>query len=181
MSRFTSDWHSYTIPVWEKVVLPAVPAGRRRFLELGSHEGRSAVWLIENGMKEGDELTCVDLWRSEQAERLFDENVSGRAEKVKADITSTIIQYATAGRNFDCIYVDGDHDGRIVLENAVIAWRLLPSGGVMVFDDYRYKIPNEQSFGRIDTQFGIDAFLQCYCLVAQVLHRSAQVVVKKLR
>jgi predicted O-methyltransferase YrrM len=179
MTTFTSDWHSYTIPVWEKVVVPAIPQCRRRFLELGSYEGRSATWLINNAMSDGDELTCVDHWRDERIERRFAENTAGRAVMVKSDITKALLSFIQAGREFDCIYIDGNHDGRVVLENAVLSWMLLPRGGVLVFDDYRYAIPNENSFGSIDTKDGIDAFLRCYCLKMRVLHKAAQVVVVK--
>ncbi|NBW16995.1 MAG: class I SAM-dependent methyltransferase [Caulobacteraceae bacterium] len=179
MTAFTSDWHSYTIPVWERVVLPAIKQGRRRFLELGSYEGRSATWLINNALGDSGELTCVDHWHDERIERMFAENTAGRAVMVKSDITKAILSFIQAKREFDCIYIDGNHDGRVVLENAVLSWMLLPHGGVIVFDDYRYAIPQEHSFGSIDTKEGIDAFLQCYCLKMRVLHKSAQVVVVK--
>jgi predicted O-methyltransferase YrrM len=181
MPEYTADWFSYSIPVWEKVVLPRLPSGTRKFLELGSHEGRSAVWFLEHAMRPGDELTCVDIWKSEPVERRFAGNVNGRARAVKGDITEALLGLVSQREKFDCVYIDGNHDGRVVLENAVLAWMVLSVGGVLVFDDYRYKIPVEYSIGAIDTHFGIDAFLSCYCLRMQVLHRTAQVAVLKTR
>lgn len=177
MSEYTTDWFSYSIPVWRDVVVPNLRHGAgRKFLELGSYEGRSAEWLLDNVMSPGDELTCVDIWRWDEAEKRFDENVGHRVKKVKRDGTQALLSLVQMGEKFDCIYIDGDHNGRVVLENAVIAWMLLPIGGVMVFDDYRYAVPMQYSMGSIDTRFGIDAFLDCYTLKIRVLHKTAQVV-----
>lgn len=177
--NFTSDWHSYTIPIWEAVVLPRLKPGPRRMLELGSYEGRSAAWALDNVVA-GGELVCVDSWKVADIEARFDENVGSRVTKIKGHITSVLVGMASAGERFDIIYVDGDHDGAAVLENAVLAWMLLARGGLMVFDDYRYHIPQQFAVGKIDTHFGIDAFLTCYCLRMQILHRAAQVIVAKV-
>ena len=177
--NFTSDWHSYTIPIWEAVVLPRLKPGPRRMLELGSYEGRSAAWALDNVVA-GGELVCVDNWRVGDIEARFDENVGGRVTKIKGHITSALVRMAHAGERYDLIYIDGDHDGCAVLENAALSWMLLPPGGVLVFDDYRYHNPQQFAVGKIDPHFGIDAFLTCYCLKMQILHRAAQVIVVKV-
>lgn len=58
--KFTQDWFSWSPPIWERLVgmLPE----RRAFLEIGSFEGRSAVWIIENMMEKGGFIDCVDTW-----------------------------------------------------------------------------------------------------------------------
>jgi predicted O-methyltransferase YrrM len=35
---------------------------RKSFLEIGSFEGRSTVWMVENMMNPGDWIDCVDTW-----------------------------------------------------------------------------------------------------------------------
>ena len=175
---YTSDWHSRHAAVWQKLVLPRLACKRVRWLEIGSHEGRSAVWTLENAIKPGDELVCVDYWPHAAAEAKFDENVGSRVTKVKQDATRYLIEAAGRGERYQCIYVDSDHDGRAIVEQAAIAWLMLAVGGVMIFDDYRWKHPASQ-VGNIDPCVGIDAFLASYALELTLLHKGDQVIVEK--
>ena len=79
---FTQDWFSHNIPVWEQ--LATLLPERKSFLEIGSFEGRSAVWIIENMMNPGDWIDCVDTWEGSEehkngelngAEARFDHNI----------------------------------------------------------------------------------------------------------
>lgn len=58
--KFTKDWFHWAPQVWEQLI-PMLPE-RRSFLEIGSFEGRSTVWTIENMMGPGDWIDCVDTW-----------------------------------------------------------------------------------------------------------------------
>lgn len=87
---FTTDWVTQFVPSWTKHVLPVL-AGRPgvRWLEVGSFEGRSALWTLDNVLTgPGSEITCVDLWQrmwlqKSDFEQRFDENVAGRTNLVK--------------------------------------------------------------------------------------------------
>jgi len=60
--RFTEDWFTNNIPTWNKVLgnLRNKPV---KFLEIGSFEGRSAVWALENILThKQSELYCIDHW-----------------------------------------------------------------------------------------------------------------------
>ncbi len=59
--KFTQDWFSWAPPIWEQLK-PILPEGKKSFLEIGSFEGRSTVWIIENMMNPGDWIDCVDTW-----------------------------------------------------------------------------------------------------------------------
>ena len=80
--KFTQDWFSHNIPVWEQ--LATLLPEHKSFLEIGSFEGRSAVWIIENMMNPGDWIDCVDTWEGSEehkngelngAEARFDHNI----------------------------------------------------------------------------------------------------------
>ena len=62
--QFTKDWFHWAPEVWQQLIplLPEKP-GDRSFLEIGSFEGRSTVWMLENMMAPGDWVDCVDTWR----------------------------------------------------------------------------------------------------------------------
>ena len=66
MTTFTSDWVTQFVPSWQKHVIPAL-AGRENvhWLEVGSFEGRSALWTLENVFTgSGSTITCVFLGNS---------------------------------------------------------------------------------------------------------------------
>jgi predicted O-methyltransferase YrrM len=68
--QFTKDWFNWAPPVWEQLI-PMLPE-RRAFLEIGSFEGRSAVWIIENMMNPGDWIDCVDTWEGGEEHTVAD-------------------------------------------------------------------------------------------------------------
>jgi predicted O-methyltransferase YrrM len=57
---FTQDWFSHNIPVWEQ--LATLLPERKKFLEIGSFEGRSMVWAVENMLEDDGEIYCIDTW-----------------------------------------------------------------------------------------------------------------------
>lgn len=58
--QFTHDWFSQAEQVWPQLI-PLLPS-RQRFLEIGSFEGRSTVWIMENMMEDGGYIDCIDTW-----------------------------------------------------------------------------------------------------------------------
>ncbi len=61
---YTQDYISDYISLWEEHLAPFKGKTGVAALEVGSYEGRSAVWLLENILTAPDALiTCVDpLW-----------------------------------------------------------------------------------------------------------------------
>lgn len=77
--------------------------------------------------------------------------------------------------SFDILYIDGNHEPEYVLEDAVLAFRKLKVGGMLIFDDYGWGGPDL-------TKRGIDAFLNGYHKRIVVLgQRESQVFVQKKR
>lgn len=160
---------------WRKFVLPHLPDTKRRWLELGSFEGRSAGWVLANALRPGDELVCVDTWRNPEIEDRFDANIGSRATKFVGKSTTYMAKAIANGEKFHVVYVDADHRPQAVLHDGVMAYLVLHPGGVIVFDDYPWTHPN----GEPGPAAGIDAFLELHSHTVNVLHRGWQVIVRR--
>jgi glycosyltransferase involved in cell wall biosynthesis/predicted O-methyltransferase YrrM len=178
--QFTADWFSHCIPVWDQLI-----GGVRatRILEIGSFEGRSTCYLIENCSKtEPIEIYCVDTWEGgvehdknamREIEQRFDHNVTlakqrashaASVTKLKKSSTQALAEIiARREAPFDLIYVDGSHQAPDVLADAVLAFQLLRVGGIMIFDDYLWRLEPD---GRQDPlnmpKPAIDSFINIF-------------------
>lgn len=131
------------------------------FLEIGSFEGQTACWLLDNWLKDdSSRLTCIDTFDfagqnasfsrpdgspATDLERRFDANIAatGAAHKVEKKIgRSQLVLRQLPLDHYDLVYVDGSHATKDVLEDVVLSWRLLKRGGVAIYDDY-YDDPRE--------------------------------------
>ena len=175
---FTAHWHDNHAEIWTQVVLPLLPETPRRWLELGSYEGKSAAWTLEHAIRQGDELVCVDGWWDAQLEQRFDANVGGRVTKIKMTHTAYLLGALAAGESFDAIYVDGDHDAPAVLSDCVLAWKVLRPNGVLILDDYQWRGTWKRAFA-IEPCHAIDGFLRSHATRLRVLHQGYQVIVQR--
>lgn len=153
MKKYTKDWTSDNFKVWFPILqhLRDRPA---TYLEIGSYEGRSTVWMAENIFTHPEsKMLCIDPWDLEEnvyksnndmlsVKENFINNTSEFREKIVAfegysfDVLCTLNAHPPEQKSsFDVIYVDGDHRTLPVLQDCVLAWGLLPVGGVMIFDD----------------------------------------------
>ena len=151
-----------------------------KVLELGSLEGRSALWFVENLLTHPQShLTCVDIFWHPATERRFDNNLAepvarGQVRKVKESSHAWLARQQ--GAQFDLIYVDASHTARDVLLDALLCWRLLRPGGLLLFDDYLW---NLQDPVLERPQLAVDLLLEARLEGMQVLHRGYQVLVTR--
>lgn len=191
---FQIDWFSPFISSWEKFLSPFKEKSNLNFLEIGSFEGKSTIWLLENILTHPtDRLTCIDTFMgsAEHSEKDYQVNislieehflhnieVSGAKEKVtilkgfSREILPKLIH-----KSFDFIYIDGSHKASDVLEDTILSFLLLKKNGVLIFDDYKW-IDVENILER--PKLAIDAFLQIYEGQYQLLFKDYQVIVKSL-
>ncbi len=200
--QYTRDWFKWAPQVWSQLI-PHLP-GRKNFLEIGSFEGRSAVWTIENMMEDGGEIVCIDTWEGGAehtpedmagTEARFDHNISAIQRQfydksvIKLKCTSTealaeLIANAcpmtgTGGFNsFDFIYIDGSHLAKDVLVDACLSWPMLKKGGFMVFDDYAWKPPGFTLLQR--PKLAVDAFTNMFEDELIIAHSGYQLIVRKV-
>ena len=156
------------------------------FLEVGCWEGRSAIFWLENIVTdERSRLTCVDRFYDPVKERRFDGNLaaseqSHRMIKIKGS-SNQKLRYLPFN-HYEGIYIDGSHEARDVLTDAVLCWLLLKKQGVMVFDDY--KLPR-QGFRERPAKEGIDHFLAAFAgqyeMICGPEETHWQIAIRKIR
>jgi predicted O-methyltransferase YrrM len=179
--------------VWEQLI-PHLPA-RKNFLEIGSFEGRSAVWTVEKMMEDGGEIYCIDTWEGgaehtsedmDGSELRFDQNiglvtgnyVERKVNKCKGLSTTWLPTLAHDDIKFDFIYIDGSHLAKDVLTDACMSWPLLKQNGFMVFDDYAWKPPGFKLLDR--PKLAVDSFVNMFEDELIVAHSGYQLIVRKV-
>lgn len=119
-----------------------------KILVIGSYEGRSSVWFVENMLRHpGSEIYCVDNFSklsqiesspNSSAEVVFNFNmsVSPHPEKVrllKKDSRIVMPMMCHDRLSFDIIYVDGSSATLDVINDGTYALHLLKPKGVVIF------------------------------------------------
>jgi len=179
---FTADYLSAQTPALEKYLGEYRGLKNLKLLEIGSYEGRSAVWFLENILTHPTaSIICIDPFLEPKRELIFDHNikVSGFSTKVKKikGLSENVLQTLEKS-SFDVIYIDGSHYALNVLMDGVVSWQLLKPGGIIVFDDYKWR-PDKPAIER--PSMAIDIFLNAFHSNIQVLHKDYQVFVRKLK
>lgn len=227
--EFTQDWFHWAPEVWKQLI-PLLPEGEtygaadhgvRSFLEIGSFEGRSTVWIIENMMRSGDWIDCVDTWsggeehtkeQMDGVEGRFNHNINRaitpnriaeRRPEFRMGHTSyyghnkhgdriNLYKYKAKSTEllgkqlndpmyahqplYDFIYIDGSHVAKDVMTDACMAWPLLKSGGIIVFDDYLWGAPLTVTH---KPKLAIDFFTTLFGEELDIIHLGYQLIVKK--
>jgi len=176
--------------------LDVVPPEDRpiNYLEIGVHAGVNALSVARLYANHADsKMWCVDPWayydeyrefkgKQEQIYDTFCRNMAnfGLTDKVTAVRGFSSEKIPEFDKDFfDIIYIDGNHDPEYALEDAVLSFRKLKVGGLMIFDDYGFDGPD-------GTCKGIDGFLSGYHKRVQLIHKKwtgwglAQVFIRKV-
>ena len=178
--RFTTDWFSMNIPVWEKMLaeLDGTPC---QLLEIGSWEGRSAMWMADNLLSDRDSrLECVDPWDSDY-DSLFDANHAACERRLRVNkhkgysytVLPTLYPRAQVGPCLDFAYIDGNHEARCIVEDWVLTMPLMKAGGKICFDDYQWD--NQLGSVHRTPDVGIDAIMNMWGDKVEVLYKGYQV------
>jgi predicted O-methyltransferase YrrM len=195
--KFTHNWFYWAPEVWSQLV-PLLPE-RKNFLEIGSYEGRSAVWAAEHLLEDDGRILCVDTWEGGEEHKLgghnlteaefnFDYNVAilhakfpdRRIEKRKRPSYNALAGLAGTAETFDFIYIDGSHISKDVLTDACMAWPLLKPGGVMVFDDYLWGGDGNARDVLHRPKVAVDAFVHMFTEELTYVSIGYQMIIRKL-
>jgi predicted O-methyltransferase YrrM len=191
--EFTEDWFSESNP--EKVVrqfdelLSEFKGKPCMFLEIGSFEGMSTIWMLENILTNKESrLFCIDAWAdwTDNAFVRFVSNINktGLKDKVrivKGDSSEELRMFPS--EYFDFVYVDGDHDEKAVIKDAISSFRVLKKGGIIAFDDYLLGIRYPDSPGSKamngSTKKAIDYFMDVFSDEIEVIYEDYQLWIRK--
>jgi predicted O-methyltransferase YrrM len=177
---FTADYVSSVQSSWQGLLEELRGRPNLRVLEIGSYEGRSAIWFLENVVTDPSAtLTCVDPWWWREDELRFDHNllVSGHAARVtKLKGPSDEVLPPLPHDSFDLIYVDGSHRAMNVLMDGALAWQRVKPGGMVIFDDYRWD-PHKPAHERPEP--AIDLLLELLDGRHELLLKEYQLAIRK--
>ena len=151
---FTKDWFNQnTRQNWDRIVPIINP---KKILEIGSFEGAAVCYLIDKlGENNFLEVHCIDTWEESDdiakedaiiVEKRFDYNIQlaitktqNKTKYFKYKSKSYLVlskMIANGVGDFDLIYVDASHYAVDVLTDAVLSFKLLKAGGILIFEDY---------------------------------------------
>jgi predicted O-methyltransferase YrrM len=153
--EFSTDWFSSNIPQWNIAFQKTYTDFNKpiKALEIGSFEGMSALYILETFPN--CHLTCADTWKGAAEHHAkaspvfienfstvvmsrFDFNLRVHEDRVTKFRGSSFQFLSTLDDDtfFDLIYIDGSHDSEDVIYDALMGFKHLIKGGIMIFDDY---------------------------------------------
>ena len=173
-------------------------------LEIGSFEGKSAVWFLENYLQNPKStITCIDPWTNySQDDNSFNSYNSNNAEWDFTNHKKTFLhnifesgcfdqvninhgfsheilpQLINAKKQYDFIFIDGNHTAPFVLTDAIMSWYLLKVNGVMSFDDYLWSY---QTGDTITPKLAVDSFVSNFNDYIQVIDNSIRKTIKRIK
>jgi SAM-dependent methyltransferase len=197
---YSVDWFSNNIPVWEKILSQNKIKGKENltFLEIGCFEGRATNYLLDNILTgEGSVIHVVDTFEGSTNEigmsasdldlgldnlyNKFTHNISHSSDKViiHQGYSSDILKKDFKDNMFDFIYIDGSHTAPDVLADAILSHSLLKSGGIIIFDDFLWKDPNNMDPTN-SPELAVTCFYNVYEKFYDILFHGYQVgLIKK--
>ena len=169
---FTVDIFSHRIEVWTEHLQSLSAAENIKTLEVGFYQGMSACWLLDTILThQTAQLTCVDQnYAPKLKANIAKTGAESKVNFLKGD-TLTLLPSCTPD-SFDLINLQDrckliDHSEK----TAELAWKLLKSSGLMIFNYYGWRNPgNEQENPKV----GIDRFLDSVKGQWQPVYQSPQ-------
>jgi len=159
-----------------------------KILEIGTYHGANTCSLLKtHATHRQSEIHCVDPWydyegyneyKDKQASNYstFIRNISclSSEELNKIHIHRELSENCSTrfcDQSFDIIYIDGNHEVKYVLEDAIMSFNKVKKGGWIIFDDVQDP----------EVQKGMQLFLSVYhkFFEDQIYMKSCQVFIKR--
>jgi len=186
--KFTQNWFETTAKEnFTKYLEEYKGKDGLKFLEVGCFEGMATRWLLENILTGKSDITVIDTFEGsfehvrDGVEILgregFEENIVEFAKKVYINqgFSQDVLKKMEKD-TFDFIYIDGDHRSAGALQDLILSWPLLKSGGIMIMDDYAWSRYGDN----LNAGMAYDAFLGCFEGQYELLLKEYQIVLRKI-
>lgn len=181
----SQDWFSFNVDTW-RLLFTHVKSSAPRALEIGTWEGRSAVFLLNELCGTEGELVCIDhfdLMRTAAGRERYSKvshnlSITGKSFRIMSEFSvpalMTLLQeeISSASPGFDFLYIDGSHEADDTFLDGELAWRLARNGAIVIFDDYDWSTQPKDS--RHHPKRGIDAFMDLHAGEFERLSSSTQ-------
>jgi hypothetical protein len=177
---------------WRRWLEPYSGRPNIHALEIGTYEGMASLWLMDNVLTHPScTITCIDCWSDDvndgmggsAAYETFQSNIvvggrpwSWHVLRGRSDVGLIHFRLKPADDKYLICYIDGGHDAQTVLNDSVLAWPLVASGGTIIWDDYQWP-GGDKPTDR--PHIAIDAFLRVYDGAYDVLSMDYQVAIRK--
>lgn len=196
---FNTDWTKSAIEntkhLFEKYGIP------KNVLEIGTFEGRYSLWLVDNYADiKIDTIDPFDgsIYNLEQnyfdhVEKNWKNNLSICKNKKNVCFHNLLSSEALVNmlehkKQFDFIYIDGDHRSATVSNDLKLSYKMLSKNGIILIDDangWKSKNFNTNEF-REDVNMtpkpAIDEFIENYFRTIEILKlpKNNQMAIKKI-
>jgi len=183
--KFTEEWFDPVIPLWTEL-FKQYKHPITSVLEIGCYEGRATIWVCENVLTDSSITYNYDVIDTFGGS-LEESGMKGTKERLDEDdfiednfkhnisffnpweinfnihkgFSQVILPTFPKEEKYDFIYIDASHRSDDTFIDAYYAHNLLKKGGLLIFDDFGWKDPNDDS--KVNSpQVGITMFYEFY-------------------
>ena len=164
---FTRDHVTPHISSWKKVYeyLSNNFGSDLNCLEIGTFEGKSAIYFLDNFTGDNGKLTVIDNFWDKTYESRYNYNINNNIKSKQvvtlkgSSLTQLPILYETCPESFDFIYLDAGKTSVDNMYNMLMAERLLKVGGLLIVDDYYWHLTQPHLELKETPHLAIKAFM----------------------
>jgi Methyltransferase domain len=186
---FTVNTFTDKISAWAKILNEYKGKPGIHYLEIGTFEGRSALWVLENILTHAtSKLTIIDVFE-ENNYKTFLSNVNLSSEASKFTILTGLSTQKIREVPFNSVdfaYIDGSGKGIVMLSDLVNTWNIVKVGGLIICSRYSLNTHLRRVLNLQPDDPGpheaIDAFLKLYnSYISVVTLQGNYIIVRKTR
>ena len=194
--KFTETWFDIAIQNWERLFPEFLKTHTiDSVLEIGCYEGRATTYLLDNFLKKDINYDIIDTFGGSLEEsgmaktgkklkkddfiyQNFKHNTSFHSEanfQIYRELSQLQLpKLLEENKTYDFIYIDASHRADDTFVDAYFAHKLLNLGGMIIFDDFGWKDP-ENLHASNSPELGIKMFFTNYGESYDIVMKGYQV------